>query len=67
MAIAYLNEGATSDAAGNWSDATGYANAATLVVNSDTAQTISAGLDYSALGTGIASLDIRWPFRGSYG
>ncbi len=67
MAIAYLNEGSTSDAAGNWSDAVGYANAATLVVNTDTAQTISAGLDYSALGTGIASLDIRWPFRGSYG
>lgn len=67
MAIAYLNEGATSDAAANWSDATGFANAATLVINTDTAQTISGGLDHSALGTGIASLDIRWPFRGSYG
>lgn len=65
MAIAFLNEGATSDAAANWSDATGYAAAATLVINSDTAQTISGGLDNSA--NSIASLDIRWPFRGSYG
>lgn len=67
MAIAYLNEGATSDAAANWSDTTGYANAATLVINSNTSQVISGGLDHSALGTGIASLDIRWPFGGSYG
>lgn len=65
MAIAYLNEGATSDAAANWTDATGFAAAATLVINTNTAQTISGGLDHSA--NSIASLDIRWPFKGSYG
>lgn len=33
MAVAYLNENATSLAAANWSDATGFADGATLVIN----------------------------------
>ncbi len=60
MAIAYLNTGATSLAAANWSDSTGFANAATLVIDGTRVgnQNITAGLDQSALGTGIESLDV---------
>jgi len=55
MAIAYLNEGATSLAAANWSDATGFGAAATLVINGGT-QVISGGLSQTA--SSIESLDI---------
>lgn len=55
MAIAYLNENATSLASANWSDTTGFANGATLVINRNTAP-ITGGMDQSA--TSIESLDI---------
>lgn len=67
MAIAYLNEGATSLAAANWSDATGIAQDATLVINAGT-QTITTSLDWSSLGNaagGVESLDIIAPFAGN--
>lgn len=55
MAIAYLNEGSTTLAAASWSDATGFAAGATLVINGGT-QVISGGL--SQTGSSIESLDI---------
>lgn len=71
MAVAYLNEGATSFAAGNWTDATGFADDATLVINTPGNQTISASLDQSGLGTGAGngpeSLDVYAPFAGFIG
>lgn len=64
MAIAYLNEGATSLAAANWSDAAGFANNATLVINAGT-QTITTSLDQSQVNKSIDSLDIISPFGGN--
>ena len=49
MATAYLTSGATSLAAGSWSDAAGFAAAAELVI-SDGAQTITTALDQAAGG-----------------
>jgi len=67
MAIAYLNEGAVSFAAANWSDATGFANAATLVANRPAGSGgIQAGLDQSAL-TGINYLDFIGDWAGNVG
>jgi len=67
MAVAYLNEGATSFAAANWSDATGFANAATLVANKPTGTGgIQSGLDQSAL-TGINYVDFIGDFSGNVG
>lgn len=67
MAIAYLNEGATSFVAANWSDATGFANAATLVANRPAGSGgIQAGLDQSAL-TGINYVDFIGDFSGNVG
>lgn len=63
MAIAYLNTGATSLAAANWSDATGFGAAATLVIEGGN-QTISGGL--SQTGSSIESLDI-YDFGGVIG
>ena len=66
MAIAYLNEGAVSLAAANWSDATGFANNATLVISSGS-QTITTSLDQSGLSGGIDTLDILQVFTGRIG
>lgn len=55
MAIAFLNEGATSLAAANWSDATGFGAAATLVIRGGN-QEISGGLSQTA--SSIESLDV---------
>lgn len=66
MAIAYLNEGAVSLAAANWSDATGFANNATLVIASGS-QTITTALDQSGLSGGIDTLDIGPQFTGRIG
>lgn len=63
MAIAYLNTGATSLDAANWSDATGFGAAATLVIAGGN-QTISGGL--SQTGSSIESLDI-YDFGGVIG
>ena len=66
MAIAYLNEGSVSLAAANWSDSTGFANAATLVISSGS-QTITTALDQSALSAGIDTIDILPGFTGRIG
>lgn len=65
MATAYLNDGATSFAAASWSDATGFANGATLVVPTG-GQSITASLDQSAL-TGINFFRVSRPFTGNIG
>lgn len=61
MAIAYLNEGATSVAASNWSDTTGFADNATLVIDKPfgAGQPISSDTDQSGLTEGIDYLDIH--------
>lgn len=66
MAIAYLNEGAVSLAAANWSDATGFAEDATLVIPSGS-QTITTDLDQSAVTNGIDTLEILPGFTGRIG
>lgn len=60
MAVAYLNEGAVSVAAANWSDATGFADNATLVIDKPFGggSPLTASVDQSALTTGIDYLDI---------
>lgn len=65
MAVAYLTEGATDLAAGNWSDATGFADSATLVINSGS-QTITNTLQPS-LANGIDYLDVLPGFSGNIG
>lgn len=55
MAVALNNQGATSFAAANWSDATGFANDATLIV-ANPGGPITAGLDQRA--TNIDYLDV---------
>jgi len=65
--MAVLNEGATSFAAANWSDATGFADNATLEVNKPFGR-ITAGLDQSGLSaTGIDSLDFNEGATGQVG
>lgn len=65
MAVAYLNSGATSLAAGNWSDTTGFAANATLVI-SQGSQDIQSDLAYAAV-TSIDYLDILEGFSGYIG
>lgn len=67
MATAYLNDGATAlGTAGNWSDATGVANDATLVIPRGS-QTIP-GVDLSAsAAAGVDYLHIMRAFSGSIG
>jgi len=65
MALSYHTEGATSFSALNWSDATGFANGSTNVIERG-GQTITTSLDQSAL-TGIESLEVRRTFTGSIG
>ena len=61
MAIAYLNEGAVSLAAANWSDATGFADNATLIIDKPfgAGQPLTTQTDQSGLTTGIDYLDIH--------
>jgi hypothetical protein len=66
MAIAYLNEGAVSLAAANWSDAIGFAEDATLVIPTGS-QTVTTSLDQSAVTNGIDTLDILPGFTGRIG
>lgn len=49
MALAYLNEGSTSLAAASWSDATGFAANATLILDKLNAQNITTSVDQSAV------------------
>ena len=69
MAEAYLNTGATSLASGNWSDTTGFADDAELVIRDSVGngQAITAALDQSGLTTGIEFLDIRPGASGTIG
>jgi hypothetical protein len=67
MAIAYLNEGAVSLAAVNWSDATGLVSSAECVIDRG-GQAIVTNLDFSAIATTrVTYLHIRKPFTGSIG
>lgn len=67
MALSYLTAGATNMNAGSWSDAIGFATSATLIVSSQTSQTI-AGFDGSIAGIGqISYLDLRRLFSGTIG
>lgn len=66
MAVAFLNEGATSVAAANWSDTTGFgASNVTLVINRGS-QSIQTALDQSASGD-VNWLDVREGFGGTIG
>jgi hypothetical protein len=65
MSVAFLNTGATSLAAANWSDTTGFVNSAELVINAG-GQTINSGLTY-ALTEGILYLDVLSGFSGTIG
>ncbi len=68
MAVAFLNEGATSFAAANWSDTTGFATNATLVCNKPAgAGGIQAALDQSGVATGINYLDFVGNWSGNVG
>lgn len=69
MAIAYLNEGAVSLTSGNWSDSTGFANNATLVINKPIGgnQPVTTSVDWSGLTEGVHCLDIRPGATGQLG
>lgn len=64
--MAYLNGQLTTLVAAGWSDATGFADNATLEIR-DGQQTITGGLDNSGLTEGITSLDIGPGFSGTIG
>jgi hypothetical protein len=64
MAVAFLNTGATSMAAANWSDTTGFAAAAQLVIR-EGSQAIVNDLNQSA--SSIEFLDIQEGFSGNIG
>lgn len=66
MPVAYLNDGATSLAAANFSDATGFATNAELVIGGATTGIIS-DLDQSGVATGINSLIVGPSFNGTIG
>ena len=64
MATIYLNDGATSLAAANWSDATGLVNSATGVIRSG-GQSITSDVDFNAVN--VLSLRIAEQFTGTIG
>lgn len=67
MALAYLTEGSATLAAAAWSDATGFADNATLIVDAGT-QTVTTALNAgSALSTGISYIHFRKGFTGQVG
>lgn len=66
MATAYLNEGSVTLAAAAWSDTTGFADNADLVIDRG-GQTITTELDKSALTEGINSLIVSADFYGNIG
>lgn len=65
MPAAFLNAGATSLAAANWSDSIGFADSAELYIQSGT-QTVTGGLTTS-LTNGIQNLDILSGWSGNIG
>lgn len=66
MAYAYLTTGATDITGASWSDATGFANSATLGIETGS-QTIVSSLNQSALGTGLNYLLVGPGFSGNIG
>lgn len=67
MALAYLNENATSAAAANWSDATGFADNAELVLSVSSGIAVVSDVDWSALTTGVESFEIQSAFNADAG
>ncbi len=67
MALAYLNENATSAAAANWSDATGFADSATLVLGNSNGSDVVSDVDQSGLTTGLESFEIQATFNANAG
>jgi len=63
MADVFLNNGAVSLAAANWSDAAGFADAATLVVDRGSATSFT-DIDYSSLTNGIDTFTVLAGFTG---
>lgn len=66
MALAYLNENATSAAAANWSDTTGFADGAELVLSAGTVDVVS-DVDQSGLTTGVESFEIQATYNANAG
>ena len=67
MALAYLTDGSATLAAAGWSDATGFADNATLIVDTGK-QTITTALNSgSGLATGISYIHFRKGFTGTVG
>ena len=67
MALSYLTAGALNMDAASWAEGIGFATSATLIVSSQSAQTI-AGFDGSVAGIGqISYLDLRSLFSGTIG
>jgi len=67
MALAYLNENATSAAAANWSDTTGFADGAELVLSVSNGIAVVNDVDWSALTTGVESFEIQPAFNADAG
>lgn len=58
MALAYLDENATSAVAANWSDTTGFVDGAELIL-SDATVGVTDDVSYAGLATGIESFEIQ--------
>lgn len=67
MALAYLNENATSAAAANWSDSTGFADGAELVLGDNSGADVVSDVDQSGLTTGVESFEIQATFNANAG
>lgn len=67
MALAYLNENATSAAAANWSDTTGFADEAELVLSVSSGIAVTSDVDHSSLTSGIHSFEIQPAFNADAG
>ena len=67
MALSYLNENATSAAAANWSDSTGFADNAELVLSVSNGIAVTSDVDHSSLTTGVESFEIQPAFNADAG
>ena len=66
MTLAYLNENATSVAAANWSDSTGFADEAELVFSAGTVG-VTSDLDQSGLTNGVHSIEVQATYNADIG
>lgn len=66
MALAYLTEGSTTLAAAAWSDATGFAAGATLIIDALGSQNIQTAVDWSGIAA-ISYLSVSSNFSGNIG